>query len=49
MVETLYQVVGNKDEIFAHVTGGLVRVLSAWDAGTGWIPIVWTRHGDGMW
>ena len=43
MVEALYQVVGNNEDTFLDMTGGLVGVLSAWDAVTAKIPILWTK------
>ena len=43
MVEALYQVVGNNEDTFLDMAGGLVGVLSAWDAVTAKIPILWTK------
>ena len=43
MVEPLYHVVGNNEDTFLDMTGGLVGVLSAWDAVTAKIPILWTK------
>ena len=43
MVEALQQVVGNSQDTFLDMTGGLVGVLSAWDAVTARIPILWTK------
>jgi hypothetical protein len=43
MVEALQQVVGNSQNTFLDMTGGLVGVLSAWDAVTARIPILWTK------
>ena len=43
MVEALYQVVGNSQDTFLDRTGGLVGVLSAWDAVTARIPVLWTK------
>ena len=43
MVEVLQEVVGNSQDTFLDMTGGLVGVLSAWDAVTARIPILWTK------
>ena len=43
MVEALHQVVGNSQDTFLDMIGGLVGVLSAWDAVTARIPILWTK------
>ena len=43
MVGALYQVVGNNEDTFLDMTGGLVGVLSKWDAVTAKIPTLWTK------